>query len=266
MPTRALPCLTPSQRFVLPINDTCRIAIIGDWGTGQDAAKTVLAQMARKKPDIAIHLGDIYYSCTDFEATNYFYNIWKKTLGDTKSFTLGGNHDMFSGGGPTTICSISWDSRPFFCLRNDNFQIIALDTGLNDRQPGEPSPLIFRASGVAAGQDQDGREAPNDSTFPSSAFLGVGSLAGQNVIPKLQAQVQDLLRTFRLALGPRTQPGDLRTLGRSAARCIGHGGFPIGATELGPNVKYTEVPIVANIALGMMRMASSCATATRLSN
>src|SRR5712671_1664555 len=52
------------------INDAlpakARVAIVGDWGTGQDDAKRVLAQIARKKPDIVIHLGDIYYSCTDF--------------------------------------------------------------------------------------------------------------------------------------------------------------------------------------------------------
>jgi len=32
----------------LPAN--ARVAIVGDWGTGQDAAKTVLAQIARKNP------------------------------------------------------------------------------------------------------------------------------------------------------------------------------------------------------------------------
>ncbi len=44
-----------------------RVAIIGDWGTGQPEAKNVLAQIARKQPDVVIHLGDIYYSATEFE-------------------------------------------------------------------------------------------------------------------------------------------------------------------------------------------------------
>ncbi len=50
-----------------------RVAIVGDWGTGQPEAKKVLEQIARKQPDVVIHLGDVYYSATDFEVENYFF-------------------------------------------------------------------------------------------------------------------------------------------------------------------------------------------------
>jgi hypothetical protein len=36
-----------------------KVALLGDWGTGQDAAKLVLRQIANKNPDVVIHLGDI---------------------------------------------------------------------------------------------------------------------------------------------------------------------------------------------------------------
>jgi hypothetical protein len=79
-----------------------RVAIVGDWGTGQPQAKTVLQQIARKNPDVVIHMGDVYYSGTGFEMETYFYNIWKECLDLDKvpTFTLSGNHDMFCGGAP----------------------------------------------------------------------------------------------------------------------------------------------------------------------
>jgi len=239
--------------FVLPMNDTCRIGIIGDWGTGQDAAKTVLAQMARKKPDIAIHLGDIYYSCTDFEATNYFYNIWKKTLGDTRSFTLAGNHDMFSGGAPY-YAVIDKFNQPasYFCLRNENFQIIALDTGLNDQKPGGTEPTFLQDTEVAWLEDKIKTAGKRQTILLShhQLFSAWESIAGQSVNPKLQAQVQGILPKVALWLWGHEHNQVI--YGRWAgvlARCVGHGAFPIGATELGPDVKYKEVPIVANTAL-----------------
>jgi DNA repair exonuclease SbcCD nuclease subunit len=66
----------------------------------------VLRQIADKKPDVVIHLGDIYYAGTQFEITNYFLKIWQQVLnlGDKldriPTYTLAGNHDMYSGGGP----------------------------------------------------------------------------------------------------------------------------------------------------------------------
>ncbi|PYX92800.1 MAG: hypothetical protein DMG67_05905 [Acidobacteria bacterium] len=49
------------DQFVIDgkLADKARVAIVGDWGTGDDIAKQVLAQNARKKPDVIIHLGDI---------------------------------------------------------------------------------------------------------------------------------------------------------------------------------------------------------------
>jgi len=37
-----------------------KVALIADFGTGQRAAINILEQIARKNPDVVIHLGDIY--------------------------------------------------------------------------------------------------------------------------------------------------------------------------------------------------------------
>ena len=96
-----------------------KIALLADWGTGQDPARFLLKQIASKDPDVVIHLGDVYYSGAEHEFQNYFYKIWQPTLRLPKvqwgakpaapsrpaTFTLSGNHDMYAGGGPyyTTI-------------------------------------------------------------------------------------------------------------------------------------------------------------------
>jgi calcineurin-like phosphoesterase family protein len=51
----------------IAINSKAKIAIMGDWGTGAQPAISVLKQIAAAKPDIVIHLGDIYYSGTPAE-------------------------------------------------------------------------------------------------------------------------------------------------------------------------------------------------------
>lgn len=100
---------------VVPINssDELTIALTGDWGSGhwQDGAFTspsqqVMEQIELLKPNLTIHLGDVYYAGTETSAdggimfpgeeVNNFTSLWKQgTLG--KSFTLNSNHEMYSG-------------------------------------------------------------------------------------------------------------------------------------------------------------------------
>ncbi|MGH7194527.1 MAG: metallophosphoesterase family protein, partial [Candidatus Saccharimonadales bacterium] len=120
--------------------DKGRVAIVGDWGTGLGAALNVLRQIAAKKPDIVIHLGDVYYSGTAYEVENYFHAPWEQILGlQSKSiptFTLSGNHDMYSGGvAYYQLIDQLGQPSSYFCLRNSNWQFLAMDTGLHDSDP-----------------------------------------------------------------------------------------------------------------------------------
>jgi hypothetical protein len=132
--------------------DNAKIGIVGDWGTGDDAAKQVLAQLARKQPDAVIHLGDVYYSCTNFEAQTYFLQIWKTYFDPDKvpSFTLSGNHDMFGGGAPYyTLIDALHQPASYCCLRNKNWQFVMIDTGLHDRTPGGVDPTFLEDTEIA---------------------------------------------------------------------------------------------------------------------
>jgi hypothetical protein len=133
----------PYRRWKSPddfvLNDLpaeCRIGIIGDWGTGETAASDLLDEVARLKPDLVIHLGDIYYSCTTTEAER-FHELCRDILPpNCRLFTLCGNHDMYAGGAPF-YALLSRINQPasFFSLRNEDWQILALDTGYNDFDP-----------------------------------------------------------------------------------------------------------------------------------
>lgn len=61
-----------NMNVVLDLGANNKIAIIGDWGTGQEVAIKLLQQVQSKGPDLLIHLGDIYYAGTHHETQHNF--------------------------------------------------------------------------------------------------------------------------------------------------------------------------------------------------
>ena len=60
--------------FVLNcLPDKATVALIADWGTGMDDAVVLVQQIAKYiKPDVLIHLGDIYYAGLPGEIERHF--------------------------------------------------------------------------------------------------------------------------------------------------------------------------------------------------
>ena len=131
----------PNQNVVANLPPKATIAIIGDWGTGDAVAMNLLNQIARLKPDILIHLGDVYYSGTQSEANDNFLAICRQILGSSiPLYTLCGNHDMYSGGdGYYWLIDQIGQQSSYFCLQNDHWQFLAMDTGHNDHDPSTVS-------------------------------------------------------------------------------------------------------------------------------
>jgi hypothetical protein len=65
-----------------------RIALIADWGTGTDVAVSLLQSVKQQKPDVVIHLGDVYYSGTEAECDKFFLQIVDDVL-DRATGTMG---------------------------------------------------------------------------------------------------------------------------------------------------------------------------------
>ena len=131
------------------IPDTVNIAIVGDWGTGDDASAAVMQQIVGldPKPDYIIHLGDVYYGGTPTQGAHYFslgeesanlVNVWPPGYAG-KSFTLNSNHEMYSGANGLFNDALLSPNSPFsaqgrlscFVLQFGGWTILGLDSAYN---------------------------------------------------------------------------------------------------------------------------------------
>ncbi len=245
------------------------VAILADWGTGQDSARQMLASIARYQPDVVIHLGDVYYSGTQSEVQNYFYAIWQSVLKIPKvpwgskltdltskpaTFHLPGNHDMYSGGQPYyTVIDMLGQPASYFCLQNDNWQFVAMDTSLHDSNPitvtdatfVDPDEIIWMKDKV---NNAGGRKTillSHHQLFTAFEKIGGGPV-NDNLLP----QVQDILP--KLTAWRWGHEHNLTIYGKYLnvlGRCIGHGAFPVSAQAL-QNPPNADVPI-ANVTLAV---------------
>lgn len=226
-----------------------RVALLGDWGTGQSEANLVLGQIARKNPDVVIHMGDIYYSATDFEVETYFYKLWKSAFDLTKvaTYTLAGNHDMFSGGAAYyKLLDQLGQPASYFCLRNDYWQFLAIDTGYYDGKPGGTDPTFLHDAEVAWLADKIQNRGTRRTVLLShhQLFAAFEDICGKSLNDKLNGQLAPLLPGVDVWFwGHEHNLVVYKPYMGVLARCIGHGAFPIGLDEIAVKPHYPEVPV-----------------------
>ena len=130
----------------LRVAEKARIVLVGDWGTGLPRARKVASQI-RKVLDEGgceqhvIHLGDTYYSGLAREYESRFLPYWPVTSAEADrvgSWSLNGNHDMYSGGHgyyETLLSDVRFtkqEKSSFFRLYNEHWNIFGLDTAWDD--------------------------------------------------------------------------------------------------------------------------------------
>ena len=238
-----------------------RISIAGDWGTGTEEADRVAAHMHNSHPDYTIHLGDVYYvgdkeeiaeNCLGKSTGDYKGVTWPK--GEVGSFALNSNHEMYANGFgyfealiPALGIPSSRDRAQlasFFCLQNDTWRILGLDTGYNST--GIPMigliPLLNRIPGIGPScrLEEDLMEWLRTIVEPQrnpratillSHHQYFSAFEDHYPIPARQlAEIfaeQDVLwlwgHEHRLAVYDRYTEGPITAFGR----CIGHGGMPV---------------------------------------
>ena len=129
--------------------DEIIIVMAGDWATNTTESGITGEMMRAEKPDYSIHLGDVYYVGEPQEIED---NFGKKGVdsdegdwayGKNGFLALPGNHEFYSKGtgfydnllAKTKIKRTINDTNPlkqkagFFCLENEYWRIIGLDTG-----------------------------------------------------------------------------------------------------------------------------------------
>lgn len=79
---RAFFRLPAGDPAITPLARDARIVIVGDWGTGEGVALNVAKQMRHRIEEAGgrevhvVHLGDVYYAGTTWEAQHRFLAAW----------------------------------------------------------------------------------------------------------------------------------------------------------------------------------------------
>ncbi len=274
--------------FIIDLPDsregTLTIGLIADWGTGMAPAQQVLAAVGQQKPDVLIHLGDIYYSGTPREVRERFLTICQQTPNlHIPTYTLSGNHDMYSGG-PGYYWLLGQIKQPasYFCLRNADWQLLAMDTGLHDADPGtvvsnltylDPQEIAWHQDKIANAGGRKTILLSHHQLF--SAANSVGNLPDGKPLaanPFLFGAFANVLDQIELWLWGHEHNSIVfdEYIGLRRGRCIGSAAVPTlleqnpytpdPSLELPPG--QTSPPIM-NPACAWAMTASSTTTATR---
>lgn len=244
--------------------DDATLGIVADWGTGEPEALEVLRQVNAHNPQVAIHLGDIYYAGTAYEVENYFLQPWRNILepetSGILSLALPGNHDLYAGGKPfydlidklAAMNKLTDKPASYFCLRNDYWQLIGLDTALHDRIIGGVTRL--EESEVEWLTDKIRNAAGRRTILLShhQLFSSNDQFAGKSYNETLYNQLKPLLPQVDLWLWGHEHDlvifGEYMTLKRG--RCIGGSAFPVGNFEMPKTHANADVPYNQQVELG----------------
>ena len=239
------------------------MALAGDWGTGTDEAARIAELIKKDNCEYTIHLGDVYYvgdeasiagNCRGIKQPNG-YDPVKWQAGTVGSFALNGNHEAYA----RDCAYFRWiqgdDPQPHsscFCLFNDHWCVIGLDTGYNSEgipwlgwlaeQRGWPFLLpscklpdaVMDWLGTAV---QPALSAERGIVLLShhqyvSAFDNEYPNAARQLARVAQFRNRDLLwlwgHEHRLAAYNLYSDEGIRAYGR----CLGHGGMPVDRGEM----------------------------------
>lgn len=243
--------------------DDAVVGIVADWATGEPEALEVLRQVRGHDPHVAVHLGDIYYAGTENEVENYFYQPWKNILepetSGVLSLALPGNHDLYAGGKPfydlldklSVLNGSNKKMASYFCVRNEHWQLIGLDTALHDRLGAGPTYL--EESEVEWVKDKIQNSGGRRTILLShhQLFSANDQFDGKSYNEKLNNQLAPVLPQVDLWLWGHEHDlvifGEYMNLKRG--RCIGGSAFPVGNFEMPVEHVNTDVPYNKNVEL-----------------
>ncbi len=179
---------------------------------------------------------------------NWFEAIWRQTLdlSSIRTFTLSGNHDMYSGGAAYYgLIDRLGQPASYFALRSDYWQFLAMDTGLHDSQPGggltylETSELDWLRDKL----DNSGGRATMLLSHHPLFTSTTDPIAGKSLNEILYSQIAPLLPSVTAWFwGHEHDLVIYRSYLGVLARCLGHGALPVGLDERQAKPDFAEVP------------------------
>ena len=225
-----------------------RVALLADWGGGNQHATAVADQVRLLNPaaDYCIHLGDVYYAGTEREVNNRFFGFWPGPPVAGRSFALNSNHEMYSAGYPyfnVTLPRLGQEAS-YFCLENDEWRLIGLDTGYveHDLTVEQVEWLTALVNGAQK------RNILLSHHQPFSAFDRGGG--GEE---RLQKWTRDLAQAGKIDLwmwGHEHLCAVYKPFRGITGRCIGHGCFPYDRQKGSPHYTGPNYPKVQWVETG----------------
>lgn len=227
------------------IGNNARVILFSDWGSGlpraqkvsQEIRKALLDPAAANRDKHVIHMGDVYYSGWAKEYEANFLPYWPVNRGEedrVSSWTMNANHDMYSGGKGyfdyllSDVRFKAQENSSFFSLENDQWLLLALDTGYHTK--------IFDPHDLYGAQDEWVRQRLNHAGDKTGILLShhqpfsAYEKGGEKILEKLQTPLnQGLIRAWFWGHEHRCTFYQGRE-NIEYARCIGHGGIPFYVT------------------------------------
>jgi hypothetical protein len=237
----------------IPSREELSIALLSDWASDTAESDKVAHLVAKYAPDYTIHMGDIYFVGSPKEVEENFtapHASWY--YGASGSLALSGNHEMYSNGNaffqhllPAMYVQEGdvkkTQQAGFFCLENEHWRIIGIDTGYTS--VGRPfveilSPpdchlrkeqIDWLRDVVRLGDPDDKRGIVILSHHPYiSAFREEYVKPGQQLLELMGPSKRPVVwfwgHDHRLVVyNAGTNGNGVYAFGR----CIGHGGLPV---------------------------------------
>ncbi|MFT4032390.1 MAG: metallophosphoesterase [Siphonobacter sp.] len=249
---------------VYQIPAEARLVLLSDWATDTIESDLVGRLANRYHPDYSLHLGDVYFVGTSKEIRANFLNpdaSWP--WGKNGSLVLSGNHEMYSNGRAffQELLPTMWIEQQgirktqqagFFCLENDYWRIIGLDTGYTSvRNPIlevlSPPDCRLKKEQLSWLKNQVRLDNPDDQR--GIIFLSHHPVFSvfRHFFPKPADQIRELFglanRSVAWIWGHEHQMVVYQTQHLNNGltvhgRCIGHGGMPV---EMNEPESYTPI-------------------------
>jgi hypothetical protein len=206
-----------------PIPDDANLAIFGDWGTALYGAPAIAKSIsAMNRCDVALHLGDTYYSGSEEEVRDRLIGDWPKRNDQTINRSLNGNHEMYSGGKGYFEALATFFKQPASCfaMQNSNWLLVCMDTAYEDFNIAQ-SQIDWLMATVSS--------AKAKRLILFSHHQPFSQLDAQG--PNLQAALSELLNKQRIHAWfwgheHRLVLYEAHSIWGFKGRCVGHGGFP----------------------------------------
>lgn len=243
-----------------------KIALFGDWGTGESVAGQILTEIQATTPDFIVHLGDVYYAGTSDldvldpgEETNHLINMLRAAgVPDGTCFTLNSNHEMYGGARGyynVALCDPLFRQQKgcsYFALQYGQWTILGLDSAyyadlkgmfMNGSIQDPGSAQINWIKSIAKSPQNtmvlthhNGLQVSNDGSITQTGlWTQMKDALGGNPGYWYWGHVHNGIVFTPQASGTTTQ-----------ARCMGHGALPFGnASEL-VSVPKASVPYYAH--------------------